>query len=161
MLASQLFRACVPSDEIRVTLSIKTFARGTSSPLPAPYPLIRPLSHRLPRSQLQKTWREKIRLQRNNELHEEGTQPGGRKLQFSEHPVPSDAPPSLPPASFPSLLRLRDKHPLRSYFLRLYDIIVSRFNNNKRRVRATQLHTTTRYVRLVAKKMTTLNLELL
>lgn len=149
MLASQLFRACVPSDEIRVTLSIKTFARGTSSP--PPRPLIRPLSHRLPRPQLQKTWREKIRLQRNNELHEEGTQPGGRKLQFSEHPVPSDAPP--PSCS----LRLRDKHPLRSYSLRLYDIIVSRFN--KRGVRATQLHTTTRYVRFAARKMTTLNLE--
>lgn len=117
MLASQLFRACVPSDEIRVTLSIKTFARGTSSP--PPRPLIRPLSHRLPRPQLQKTWREKIRLQRNNELHEEGTQPGGRKLQFSEHPVPSDAPPP-PHARFAYATNIPSVHTLYDFTILSY-----------------------------------------
>lgn len=82
-----------------------------------------------------------------------------RNLAAEKSNFPNTQYRQIPPP--PSSLRLRDKHPLRSYSLRLYDIIVSRFNNDKRRVRATQLHTTTRYVRLVGKKMTTLNLELL
>lgn len=72
-------RARPPPTKIRVTLSIKTFARGSSFPHSR---------FRLARPPLQKTWREKkIRVQRNNELHEKRTRPGGRKLQFSELPT--------------------------------------------------------------------------
>lgn len=107
-------RARPPPTKIRVTLSIKTFARGSSFPHSR---------FRLARPPLQKTWREKkIRVQRNNELHEKRTRPGGRKLQFSELPTQA-YPPFSPLAPFT----------LRTFLVRpLYDIslfIVSRFKS--------------------------------
>lgn len=136
-----------PPTKIRVTLSIKTFARGSSFPHSR---------FRLARPPLQKTRREKkIRVQRNNELHEKRTRPGGRKLQFSMWasstgrsprspalPSPLSLSP-LPPSRPPFTLRTFLVRPLYGYFS-LYRIAIFKSTSVALARHSYTIHATTR-----------------